>query len=411
MNWIKSRMQEYHPIVWSLVAGTVFVRAASSMSMPFLFLYLSNQTDMDLAMIGLTIGAGPLAGTIGGFIAGTLSDRIGRRRVMLGALYVWTLVFIGFALSKNPLILLLLNMAGGLCRSFYEPVSQALMADVTPPEKRFRVFGLRYTAINVGVAIGPIAGAVLAKTSVALPFLITALIYLVYVISLQGLLNKFGIRQIEGQKKETITFGRAFSVIVHDKAFRFYMVAGMLGAIGYSQMSSTLAKFTEMTVASGAELFAILMSVNAVVVVLMQMPLTRWAEKKTPLTAIVVGNVLYALGDIGFAYANSWLVFIIGMVLFTFGEILTFTASDVLIDRMAPEAMRGSYYGAKSFSNIGQFIGPWMGGLLLGLYGGTTLFLTVAAFSMASSAFQWAGQRVYFATRGKSLNQSRAESL
>ncbi|MGZ0050228.1 MDR family MFS transporter [Brevibacillus gelatini] len=411
MNWIKSRMQEYHPIVWSLVAGTVFVRAASSMSMPFLFLYLSNQTDMDLAMIGLTIGAGPLAGTIGGFIAGTLSDRIGRRRVMLGALYVWTLVFIGFALSKNPLILLLLNMAGGLCRSFYEPVSQALMADVTPPEKRFRVFGLRYTAINVGVAIGPIAGAVLAKTSVALPFLITALIYLVYVISLQGLLNKFGIRQIEGQKKETITFGRAFSVIVHDKAFRFYMVAGMLGAIGYSQMSSTLAKFTEMTVASGAELFAILMSVNAVVVVLMQMPLTRWAEKKTPLTAIVVGNVLYALGDIGFAYANSWLVFIIGMVLFTFGEILTFTASDVLIDRMAPEAMRGSYYGAKSFSNIGQFIGPWMGGLLLGLYGGTTLFLTVAAFSMASSAFQWAGQRVYFATQGKSLNQSRAESL
>lgn len=411
MSWIKSRMQEYHPIVWSLVAGTVFVRAASSMSMPFLFLYLSNQTDMDLAMIGLTIGAGPLAGTIGGFIAGTLSDRIGRRRVMLGALYVWTLVFIGFALSKNPLILLLLNMAGGLCRSFYEPVSQALMADVTPPEKRFRVFGLRYTAINVGVAIGPIAGAVLAKTSVALPFLITALIYLVYVISLQALLNKFGIRQIEGQKKETITFGRAFSVIVHDKAFRFYMVAGMLGAIGYSQMSSTLAKFTEMTVASGAELFAILMSVNAVVVVLMQMPLTRWAEKKTPLTAIVVGNVLYALGDVGFAYANSWLVFIIGMVLFTFGEILTFTASDVLIDRMAPEAMRGSYYGAKSFSNIGQFIGPWMGGLLLGLYGGTTLFLTVAAFSMASSAFQWAGQRVYFATQGKSLNQSRAESL
>ncbi|MDN4094118.1 MFS transporter [Brevibacillus agri] len=411
MSWIKSRMQEYHPIVWSLVVGTVFVRAASSMSMPFLFLYLSNQTDMDLAMIGLTIGAGPLAGTIGGFIAGTLSDRIGRRRVMLGALYVWTLVFVGFALSKNPLILLLLNMAGGLCRSFYEPVSQALMADVTPPEKRFRVFGLRYTAINVGVAVGPIAGAVLAKTSVALPFLITALIYLVYVISLQGLLNKFGIKQIEGQKKETVTFGRAFSVIVHDKAFRYYMVAGVLGAIGYSQMSSTLAKFTEMTVASGAELFALLMSVNAVVVVLMQMPLTRWAEKKTPLTAIVVGNVMYALGDVGFAYANSWIVFIIGMVLFTFGEILTFTAGDVLIDRMAPEGMRGSYYGAKSFSNLGQFIGPWMGGLLLGLYGGTTLFLTVAAFSMVSSAFQWAGQRVYFATHGKSLNQSRAESL
>ncbi|WP_289140380.1 MFS transporter [uncultured Brevibacillus sp.] len=411
MGWLKARLQEFHPIVWSLVVGTVFVRAASSMSMPFLFLYLSNNTDMDLAMIGLTIGAGPLAGTVGGFIAGTLSDRIGRRRVMLGALYVWTLVFVGFALSKNPMVLLLLNMAGGLCRSFYEPVSQALMADVTPPEKRFRVFSLRYTAINVGVAVGPIAGAVLAKTSVALPFLITAVIYLFYVISLQGLLNKFGIKQIEGQKKEAVTFGRAFSVVVKDKAFRLYMIAGVLGAIGYSQMSSTLAKFAEMTVVNGTELFAILMSVNAIVVVLMQLPLTSWAEKKTPLTAIFVGNVMYALGDVGYAFASSWLIFIVAMVLFTFGEILTFTAGDVLIDRMAPEGMRGSYYGAKSFSNLGQFIGPWMGGILLASYGGTTLFLIVAAFSMVSTAFQWAGQRVYLASTGKSLNYSRADSL
>lgn len=411
MGWLKARLQEFHPIVWSLVVGTVFVRAASSMSMPFLFLYLSNNTDMDLAMIGLTIGAGPLAGTVGGFIAGTLSDRIGRRRVMLGALYVWTLVFVGFALSKNPMVLLLLNMAGGLCRSFYEPVSQALMADVTPPEKRFRVFSLRYTAINVGVAVGPIAGAVLAKTSVALPFMITAVIYLFYVISLQGLLNKFGIKQIEGQKKEAVTFGKAFSVVVKDKAFRLYMIAGVLGAIGYSQMSSTLAKFSEMTVVNGTELFAILMSVNAIVVVLMQLPLTSWAEKKTPLTAIFVGNVMYALGDVGYAFASSWLIFIVAMVLFTFGEILTFTAGDVLIDRMAPEGMRGSYYGAKSFSNLGQFIGPWMGGILLASYGGTTLFLIVAAFSMVSTAFQWAGQRVYLASTGKSLNYSRADSL
>lgn len=411
MSRVLSLLKEFHPIVWSLVIGTVFVRAASSMSMPFLFLYLSNNTDMDLATIGLTIGAGPLAGTLGGFIAGTLSDRIGRRRVMIGALYVWTLVFVGFALSKNPMVLLILNMAGGLCRSFYEPVSQALMADVTPPEKRFRVFSLRYTAINVGVAVGPIAGAVLAKTSVALPFMITALIYLIYVVSLQGLLNKFGIKKIEGQKKEHVTFRRAFNVVVNDKAFRLYMVAGMLGAIGYSQMSSTLAKYAEMTVVSGTELFAILMSINAIVVVVMQLPLTAWAEKKTPLTAIVVGNVMYAIGDVGYAFAGSWIVFIIAMVFFTFGEILTFTSGDVLIDRMAPEGMRGSYYGAKSFSNLGQFAGPWLGGILLAQYGGMTLFLTIAAFSLLSSAFQWAGQRAYILANGKSINYARVDSL
>jgi len=411
MGRVKAYLQEYHPIVHSLVVGTVFVRAASSMSMPFLFLYLSNHTAMDLATIGLTIGAGSLAGTVGGFFGGTLSDMIGRRRVMLGALYVWTLVFLGFAFGESPLFFLLLNVVGGLCRSVYEPVSQALMADVTPPEKRYRVFSLRYTAINVGVAIGPIVGAVLAMQSAALPFVMTAVVYLLYVISLQVLLHSFGIKQIEGQKKEPVSFKRAWDVVVHDTAFRYYMLAGVLGAIGYSQMSTTLAKFVEMTVHDGVKLFAILMSVNAVVVVLLQMPLTRWAEKKTPLYAIVVGNVLYALADLGYAVANTWAIFLIAMVVFTFGEILTFTSSDVLIDRLAPEEMRGTYYGAKSFSNLGHFIGPWMGGILLTAYSGSVLFVTVAAASLISSACQWAGQRAYQQRTGKSINSPRVSSL
>ncbi len=411
MGRVRAFLQEYHPIVHSLIVGTVFVRAASSMSMPFLFLYLSNHTDMDLATIGLVIGAGSLAGTVGGFFGGTLSDKIGRRRVMLGALYIWTFVFLGFAFGKSPLFFLFLNILSGLCRSVYEPVSQALMADVTPPEKRYRVFGLRYTAINVGVAVGPVVGAGLALQSAALPFVMTAVIYLLYVISLQVMLNHFGIKQIEGQKKEHITFKRALDVVIHDTAFRYYMLAGVLGAIGYSQMSTTLAKFVELTVHDGVKLFAILMSINAVVVVLAQMPLTRWAEKKTPLYTIVVGNVMYALGDLGYAFAQSWAMFIVAMVIFTFGEILTYTSSDVLIDRMAPEEMRGAYYGAKGFSNLGHFIGPWMGGILLTSYSGSVLFVTVAATSMVGSAFIWAGQRAYQERTGKSINVARVNSL
>jgi MFS family permease len=411
MGCVRLLLREYHPIVWSLIVGTVFVRAASSMSMPFLFLYLSNRTDMDLATIGLLIGAGSLAGTVGGFFGGTLSDMIGRRRVMLGALYVWTCVFLGFAFGESAWFFLLLNILSGLCRSIYEPVSQALMADVTPQDKRYRVFGMRYTAINVGVAVGPIVGALLAMQSAALPFVMTAVIYLLYVISLQVMLNYFGIKQIEGQKREHVSFKRAFEVVVHDSAFRFYVLAGILGAIGYSQMSSTLAKFVEVTLNDDGKLFAVLMSVNAIVVVLMQMPLTRWAEKKTPLYAIVAGNVMYALGDLGYAFAESAVMFIVSMVLFTFGEILTFTSSDVLIDRMAPEEMRGTYYGAKSFSSLGQFIGPWMGGILLAQFSGSVLFATVAAISLASSAFHWAGQRAYRLRTGKSINVARVHSL
>jgi MFS family permease len=408
MERIKAFLQAYHPIVHSLVAGTVFVRAASSMSMPFLFLYLSKNTNMDMATIGLTIGAGSLAGTVGGFVGGTLSDMIGRRRVMLAALYLWVFVFFGFAYGESPLFFLLLNVLSGLCRSFYEPVSQALMADLTPPEKRYRVFAMRYTAINLGVAVGPIIGATLALQGDEIPFILTGMIYLLYVISLQFLLNHFGIKQIEGQKKEQITFRKAWDVVIHDSAFRFYIMGGILGAIGYSQMSSTLAKFVELTVPDGVALFAVLMSVNAVVVVLMQIPCARWAEKRTPLQSILIGNALYALGDLGYAFANGWAVFIISMVIFTLGEILTYTSSDVMIDRLAPEAMRGAYYGAKSFSNLGHFVGPWVGGILLAQYSGSTLFMTVAAISMLGSVFTWAGDRAYYLRTGRHITRTHA---
>lgn len=407
MGRVRAFLNEYHPIVHSLIMGTVFVRAASSMSMPFLFIYLSKNTQMDLAMIGLTIGAGSLAGTFGGFVGGTLSDMFGRRRVMLGSLYVWTFVFLGFAYGGSPWFFLFLNILSGLCRSFYEPVSQALMADLTPPEKRFRIFAMRYTAINVGVAVGPVIGTVLAFQGDALPFLITGIIYFLYVVSLQMLLNHFGIKQIEGQKKEPITFAKSLDVIARDKAFRFYILAGILGAIGYSQMSTTLSQFVDQTMPDGRTVFAVLMSVNAVVVVAMQIPLTRWAEKRTPLMSIFAGNVMYALGDIGYAFSHGWVMFVLSMVIFTFGEILTHTSSDVFIDRLAPEGMRGAYFGAKSFNNLGQFIGPWLGGILISTYSGSTLFLVMAMITMCSNFFFWGGQRAYLKQTGKTLEFAR----
>ncbi|GAA4703347.1 MDR family MFS transporter [Brevibacillus fulvus] len=403
MGKVKELFGAYHPIVQSLLLGTVLVRAASSMSMPFLFIYLSNHTKMDMATIGLVIGAGSLAGTVGGFIGGTLSDMFGRRRVMLAALYVWTFVFIGFAFGHSTWFFLLLNILSGLCRSFYEPVSQALMADLTAPEKRFRVFATRYTAINVGVACGPLLGTLLAFQGGALPFIVTGIVYLIYVILLQILLAAFGIKQIEGQKRESVTFKNSVAVLTRDKAFRFYILGGILGAIGYSQMSSTLSKYVEMSVPNGYELFAILMTVNAIVVVAMQVPLTRLAEKRSPIQSIFVGNLFYALGDIGYAFAHSWLVFMISMVVFTFGEILTHTSSDVFIDRLAPEGMRGAYFGAKSFTNLGQFVGPTLGGVMLSRFGGMELFLLVAAVSVVSTLFYWLGQKVYLRKTGKAL--------
>lgn len=365
------------------------------MSMPFLAIYLSKDTQLSPVLIGMIIGLGPLASTIGGFVGGAMSDRLGRKTIMLAALIGWVLVFLGFAMVKSPVAFMLLNMLNGLCRSLYEPVSQALMADVTVKEKRLKVFSLRYIAINVGVSVGPLLGAFFGTMEAWLPFMITGFIYLLYAIGLLLLLHRFGITKIDGEKRSGVTLLSAWNIVRKDRVFRYYIGGAIIGAIGYSQMTVTLSQYIEKSVIGGATLFAMLMSLNAIVVVLLQVPLSRLFERWGPMVAIAVGNVMFALGDIGFALSVGWITFMISMFFFTLGEILNYPQANVLVDRLAPEGMRGTYFGAQSFNNLGHFIGPLVGGVLLIHWGGSGLFVTMAVITLLGTLFYRKGENIY----------------
>lgn len=391
-NQLLAWSQAYHPIVNSLLLGTILARIASSMSMPFLAIYLVRHTGMSPTLIGLVIGAGSLAGTLGGFIGGSLSDRFGRRRILLGALFGWAVVFFGFALVKSTLFYFLLSLLNGLCRSFYEPVSQALMTDLTEKENRYKVLSLRYLAINIGVSVGPLLGAAFAALDSTLPFLITGALYLLYAIALCALLNRFGIRQIEAGARSETTLLASFRIVRQDAVFRFYLLGSLVTAIGYSQMTVTLSQYVQGKLADGVALFAVMMTVNAVTVVAMQLPFTRWTSRMTPMSILTLGAACYALGNAGFALSGSWPHFIASMIVFTFGEMLIFPASNLLTDRIAPEGLRGTYYGAQSFSSLGHFFGPWIGGVLLSHYNGTVLFLTMSVVALSAVGFYRAGE-------------------
>jgi MFS family permease len=204
MSKLKNYLHQFHPIVWVLLIGTILSRGSAFMTLPFLSIYLSRHMDLSPVFIGLTIGISPLMGTVGGFIGGHLSDRFGRKKVMLISLFAIAFVYFGFMIASSPGWFILLNALNGLCNSFFEPTSQALMADVTEKENRLKAYSLRYTAINIGASVGPLLGAYLAINSAKLSFVLTGSTYLLYAFVLLFFMGKLVIEQEEQNTKKSV---------------------------------------------------------------------------------------------------------------------------------------------------------------------------------------------------------------
>ncbi|TYS13765.1 MFS transporter [Rossellomorea vietnamensis] len=402
MNPIKSYVNQFHPIIWVLLTGTVLSRAAFFMTMPFLAIYLSRNMDMHPLLIGLTVGASPLVATAGGFVGGHLSDRYGRKPVLLFSLLSMSLVFFGFSMADHPIWFIVLNALNGLSNSFFEPTSQALMADLTKKEERMKAYSLRYTAINIGAAAGPLAGAYLASISAASTFVLTGTIYLVYMLALMVLLRKFKMEGT-GEIKSNVTFRDAFSIVKRDSALRFLILAIILVNIGYSQLQSTLPLHLEAHLEDGIYIFSILLSINAVMVVFLQMPVSSIAERFKPMQMMVTGALIMSLGLMGFGFADGWMMCIVSVAFLTLGEILIFPANSVLIDRLAPEHLRGIYFGAGQFRKIGNFAGPVLGGFLFNEAGGPFMLWLVAGIALTSIFFFSIGSRSFLEVKGQSV--------
>lgn len=385
-------IKAFHPIVNFLLLGTIMSRAATFMAMPFLAIYLSRTTAFNPILIGLIIGIAPLTSTVGGFIGGTLSDMFGRKGIMLTALFIWVLVFIGFGTAHHPLTFLILNSINGLSRSFFEPSSQALMVDLTSKELRIRMFSYRYTAINIGASVGPLLGAYFGAISANFAFFITALVYFIYFLAVIILFMNYKINSRDASVEKT-TFRRALKVIITDKAFSYFLIAGILVNIGYAQIESTLPQYLKVVIPNGVILYSVLLSFNAVTVVLLQFIMIRIIEKLPLLRVLIIGATLFALGHLIFSIVHTWSGFILGMLFITVGEIFIFPMGGVIIDKLASDELRGTYFGANGFRSIGFFLGPWLGGLLLVHFNGSILFIIMSVVTLSSIIMYTLGYR------------------
>jgi MFS family permease len=96
-------------------------------------------------------------------------------------------------------------------------------------------------------------------------------------------------------------------------------------------------------------------------------------------------------GVAGFALSTTLLLWVLSMAIFTVGEIIVFPAEYMFIDRIAPDHLRGMYYGAQNLSNLGAALGPVLCGIVLASYPPHCIFYMLALFIVAGGVFYFLG--------------------
>ncbi|SMP02191.1 Predicted arabinose efflux permease, MFS family [Laceyella tengchongensis] len=384
-----------HPLVIFLLFGTALIRVAAFMSLPFLAFYLTSTFHFNSFQTGVVIGMSGLGGAIGGIIGGGLSDLFGRRRILNLTMIGWTSIFFMYLFASEYVHFIVLSFLHGLFRSFFDPISQACMSDLTSEEKRLQVFSYRYVALNVGMVTGPMLGAYLFHWLGIQTFAVAGAIFALYSVMLRSRLSRYRHRLNKPPTKRRAHLVNCLRVITRDRALGYYILGGMLFFMVYAQMESNLPIYLSNEIPDGSKIYPILLVINAGLVILVQRLISKWAEKKHPLSSIVLGSCLYTLGFYCFSVNENPLMFIVGMSLLTFGEMFIFPVTNQLTDQLADEKYRGAYYGAANFAQLGLCVGPILGGWLLKRFDGLTMWNITAVISILILWFYAMGYRKY----------------
>ncbi|PIE41255.1 MAG: hypothetical protein CSA49_04300, partial [Gammaproteobacteria bacterium] len=162
---LKNTFYEYPKQFW-IVVGVSFVdRIGGAMLFPFFSLYITSKFNVGLTEAGIVLGLFSAFGLIGNMIGGALTDKFGRRKLIISGLVfsAFSMLSLGWVKEINTLYPLAVFI--GLFSNMANPAHQAMVADILPEEKRIGGFGLLYVIGNLAWVIGPGIGGFIANRS------------------------------------------------------------------------------------------------------------------------------------------------------------------------------------------------------------------------------------------------------
>ena len=347
----KATYSEYPSAFKVLTLATFIDMLGGFLLMPFFALYITERFHVGIFEVGLLIAINSVGNIIGGLIGGALADKYGRRSLILFGLIVSGVGSILMGLANNLMLFYLLAAFLGLIGSFGGPARQAMVADLLPKNKQAEGFGILRIAFNLSATIGPILGGFLATHSYMFLFIADAISSLITALIVFLVIPETKPVKKDGKPEETVlktVIG--YKDVLKDWLYVSFLSVSAIMVIVYVQMNSTLSVFLKEVHGFPANGFGLLLSMNALMVVLFQFWITRRISKRNPMKMMVLGTFFYMLGFSMYGFVSEIYLFFIAMILITIGEMIVTPIGTTIASYFAPEDKRGRYMAMYGFS-------------------------------------------------------------
>jgi len=369
----------------SLIFLTVFIDLLGfGILIPILPTFSTIELNLNEFSIGLVLAIYSLTQFIFGPILGNLSDKVGRRPLIIGCLFLNAIGYVIFAFTNSFMLLLISRVVAGIGGSSVA-VAQAYIADITTKEDRSKGMGLIGAAFGLGFVFGPLIGGFLSKygyhvtgfASAAFSFI--AFLFTIFFLP-ESLKEAADITTKKARKLIDIP---AIKLLFKNKKIAFLIIMFFILVFSVANIYGTFALIGYKVYHFNDMQNGIMYGIIGLVSAFVQGGLLRVLTKKLNDKKIVIGAAfLMMVGLTLIPYAGNMTGLIIVTIILAFGTGALQPTMLSLISKNTTESDQGFTLGInQSFSAFARVLGPLWGGFAFEYIGYQYPFLTGAAFT------------------------------